>query len=555
MRGNGAKREDRPSYSRPPYSRDTERAARGDARAARDDAPSGERIAKRLARIGVASRRDAERMIEGGRIAVNGRTLDTPATLVTNADRITLDGEVLPAPERTRLWLMHKPAGLVTTAHDPEGRPTVFDALPGDMPRAISVGRLDINTEGLLLLTNDGGLARVLELPSTGWLRRYRVRAHGRVRQAELDELRHGMAVDGVFYGAIEAELEREQGSNMWLTLGLREGKNREVKNVLGALGLEVNRLIRVSYGPFQLGELEPGAVREIRGRALRDQLGSRLIEAAGADFDADIRSRALPAGGGAVRDDKGERDGRGEREGRGGGERDERENEDTRRPVRKRGDWVTGSSPFQRPKRDHKGDKGNRDDRGADPHGPRERGAKRKVWDEEGRPYRIGEDDGSNGRRFSERRTDDRGPKKHMWRAPDATPGRSSSGLPDTGGNERRDGERQSRFDGSRPRDDRKRDGRKGTDDWKRGDGPKGRGAKHGKRPERKASARRMDGPKPASKRFEDRSRDGSKPGGTRAKPDGARGPGKPGSGRPSRPEGRLGSRGAPPRRPRGDR
>lgn len=248
-----------------------------------------ERIAKRLARAGIASRREAEALIAAGRVALNGRVLTSPAINVTSDDRIEIDGKPIPQVERTRLWLYHKPAGLVTSNRDPEGRPTVFERLPSDLPRVVSVGRLDINTEGLLLLTNDGGLARVLELPQTGWLRRYRVRAHGRVTQKRLDELKNGMAVDGIFYGAIEATLEREQGANLWIDIGLREGKNREVKTVLGALGLEVNRLIRVSYGPFQLGALEPGAVLEVRGRTLREQLGARLIAESGADFDAPV--------------------------------------------------------------------------------------------------------------------------------------------------------------------------------------------------------------------------------------------------------------------------
>ncbi|WOC15493.1 hypothetical protein MP213Fo_09480 [Pseudochrobactrum sp. MP213Fo] len=253
------------------------------------DTDEGERIAKRLARVGIASRREAESMIAAGRVAVNGKVLSSPAVNVRRSDKITVDNKVLQQAERTRLWLYHKPAGLVTTNRDPEGRPTVFEALPEELPRVLSVGRLDINTEGLLLLTNDGGLSRVLELPATGWLRRYRVRAHGSVTQPQLDELKNGIAVDGVFYGSIEATLEREQGSNVWLNIGLREGKNREVKNILGALGLAVSRLIRVSFGPFQLGDLEEGAVREIRGRTLRDQLGEKLVEDSGADFDAPI--------------------------------------------------------------------------------------------------------------------------------------------------------------------------------------------------------------------------------------------------------------------------
>lgn len=248
-----------------------------------------ERISKLLARAGIASRRDVERMIMEGRIRLNGEVLTAPAVNATYADNIEVDGERIRGPERTRLWLYHKPAGLVTTNADPEGRPTVFDNLPEGLPRVMSIGRLDINTEGLLLLTNDGGLARVLELPSTGWLRRYRVRAHGSVDQAKLDQLKDGIAVDGVLYGGIDAILDREQGHNAWITMGLREGKNREIKNVLGAIGLDVNRLIRISYGPFQLGNLPEGQVMEIKGRMLRDQLGPRLIEEAKANFDAPI--------------------------------------------------------------------------------------------------------------------------------------------------------------------------------------------------------------------------------------------------------------------------
>ncbi|SCB19336.1 pseudouridine synthase [Rhizobium multihospitium] len=248
-----------------------------------------ERISKVMARAGVASRRDIERMILDGRVKLNGVLLDTPVVNVTLTDKIEVDGVPIRGIERTRLWLYHKPAGLVTTNADPEGRPTVFDNLPEELPRVMSIGRLDINTEGLLLLTNDGGLARVLELPTTGWLRRYRVRAHGEIDQEALDKLKEGIAVDGVLYGSIDATLDRTQGSNVWITMGLREGKNREIKNVLGALGLEVNRLIRISYGPFQLGELPEGHVLEVRGRTLRDQLGPRLVEDAKANFDAPL--------------------------------------------------------------------------------------------------------------------------------------------------------------------------------------------------------------------------------------------------------------------------
>lgn len=247
---------------------------------------SSERIAKVMARAGLASRRDAEEWVTQGRVTVNGRVINSPALDVTGNDVIAVDGKPLPPRERTRLFMFHKPRGLMTTHADPEGRPTVFDNLPDGLPRLISIGRLDFNTEGLLLLTNDGGLARALELPDTGWLRRYRVRAHGEVTQAQLDELKKGVEVDGVKYGSIDATLERDQGANVWLVFAIREGKNREVRNVMAHLGLEVNRLIRVSYGPFQLGELEEGQVEEVKTRVLREQLGEKIAALAGADFN-----------------------------------------------------------------------------------------------------------------------------------------------------------------------------------------------------------------------------------------------------------------------------
>ncbi|MBX9777385.1 MAG: rRNA pseudouridine synthase [Xanthobacteraceae bacterium] len=255
----------------------------------------GERIAKAIARAGLASRREAEAWIAAGRVTVNGEKIASPARNVTPDDRVVVDGKPLPVRERTRLFLFHKPRGLVTTHADPQGRPTVFSVLPKHLPRLISVGRLDANTEGLLLLTNDGGLARTLELPATGWTRRYRVRANGKVTQLRLDRLRHGIEIDGVTYGPIEARLDREQGANVWLTFAMREGKNREVKNVLGHLGLAVNRLIRVSFGPFQLGELPEGAVEEVRTRHLREQLGERVATAAGLDFAGPIGDLNTP--------------------------------------------------------------------------------------------------------------------------------------------------------------------------------------------------------------------------------------------------------------------
>jgi 23S rRNA pseudouridine2605 synthase len=255
-----------------------------------------ERIARAIARAGLCSRREAEAWIAAGRVAINGEAITSPARDVTARDRIAVDGEPLPQRERTRLFLYHKPRGLVTSTADPEGRPTIFAALPRDLPRLISVGRLDINSEGLLLLTNDGGLARVLELPETGWLRRYRVRAHGSVTADQLASLRKGITVDGIRYGSIEATLDRPQGSNVWITFAMREGKNREVRNVLGALGLAVNRLIRVSYGPFQLGELPEGAIEEVPTRHLRAQLGERIAVQAGAEFSGPIAPRPAVA-------------------------------------------------------------------------------------------------------------------------------------------------------------------------------------------------------------------------------------------------------------------
>lgn len=248
------------------------------------------RIAKAIAAAGLCSRRDAERWIEAGRVAVNGKALASPALNVGPADAVTVDGKPLGAPAAVQLWKYHKPRGRVTTHRDPEGRPTVFAALPAELPRVVSVGRLDYNTEGLLLLTTSGVLARHLELPTTGWLRRYRVRAHGQITQAALDGLAKGVTVEGIRYGAIEARLDRSQGANVWLTLALREGKNREVKRVLMHLGLGVNRLIRISFGPFQLGDLAEGAIEEVPKRVLREQLGAKVAEVLGLAVERRVR-------------------------------------------------------------------------------------------------------------------------------------------------------------------------------------------------------------------------------------------------------------------------
>jgi 23S rRNA pseudouridine2605 synthase len=236
--------------------------------------PPGDRIAKVLSRAGVASRRDAERMIGEGRVSVNGKVIDSPALNVTGTDRITVDGKPLEAAEATRLWLYHKPTGIVTTARDEKGRQTVFDSLPADLPRVHSVGRLDINSEGLLLLTNDGAIKRRLELPATGWVRKYRARVKGQPEDKSLDPLRKGITVDGERFQPMKVTLDRQQGANAWLTIALREGKNREIRRALAEVGLSVNRLIRVSYGPFQLGDLKAGDLVEVKARVLTDQLG-----------------------------------------------------------------------------------------------------------------------------------------------------------------------------------------------------------------------------------------------------------------------------------------
>jgi 23S rRNA pseudouridine2605 synthase len=311
------------------------------------------RIAKVMARAGLCSRRQAEQWIAAGRVVVNGGTIRSPAVDVKSHDLITVDGKPLPRRERTRLFLYHKPVGLVSTNADPQGRPTIFSALPKNLPRLVSVGRLDIGSEGLLLLTNDGGLARVLELPDTSWIRRYRVRAHGRVGQADLDGLRDGITIDGVHYGSIEATLERAQGANVWLSFAIREGKNREVRNVLAHLGLRVNRLIRTEFGPFGLGALAPGAIEEVATGNLREQLGARVIARAGCDFGAPIA--APSAEWPRSRDERRElrrmlRDPDRLHESRGGHRREG----DDRRPLRASERPERPEKPAARPRRGH---------------------------------------------------------------------------------------------------------------------------------------------------------------------------------------------------------
>lgn len=247
------------------------------------EAAKGERVAKVIARAGVCSRREAERLIAEGRVALDGKPLTTPAVLVKPGSIVTVDGEPIGAPERARLFRYHKPAGVLTAERDPQGRPTIYDTFPPGVPRLMPVGRLDFNSEGLLLLTNDGGLKRHLELPSTGWLRRYRVRVFGQPDPAALKRLAKGIAIEGVQYGPIEASIDSVKGSNAWLTVSLREGKNREVRRVMEHLGLQVNRLIRVAYGPFQLGDIPRGGAEEVPRKILREQLGAMVDAGAAA--------------------------------------------------------------------------------------------------------------------------------------------------------------------------------------------------------------------------------------------------------------------------------
>ena len=258
----------------------------------RPETPKGDRIAKVLARAGVASRRDAERLIQAGVVTVNGKTITSPALNVTDKDKITVDGKPIKAPEPARLWLYHKPTGLVTTDRDEKGRATIYDELPEDMPRVMSVGRLDLNSEGLLLLTNDGGIKRKLELPSTGWVRKYRVRVNGRPTEDDFAPLRKGLVIEGERFQPMTVSLDRQQGANAWLTVAIREGKNREIRRAMEEIGLTVNRLLRVSYGPFQLGQLKPGEVEEVRRRVLRDQLG---LDAEGKPLEEDAKAPARP--------------------------------------------------------------------------------------------------------------------------------------------------------------------------------------------------------------------------------------------------------------------
>jgi len=424
----------------------------------------GQRLAKVIARAGLCSRRTAEQWIAAGRVAVNSRPVRTPAFNVTDNDTVTVDGEPLRARQGTRVWLYHKPAGKMVTENDPEGRETIYDDFAArGLPRVLTIGRLDYNTEGLLLLTNDGGLKRVLELPATGWLRRYRVRAHGSIEQARLDTLKKGIEIDGVQYGAIDARIEREQGSNVWLNVALREGKNREIRNVLGALGLEVNRLIRVSYGPFQLGDLPAGEIETVKSRILQDQLGRKLADAAGVDFDAPMPEPVAPAqsGGGTAR---GMRGGRPARSDAGPKSR--------ARPLDRDNDRGADRRGPRRPDRDDREQRrGRRDDRRDgqrrdDDSGRPQKGAgrPRRIFFEDGRQEVIeqGERDDRRNNRSDDRRHDRKGGPGGGKDRPRRDAGPGGRGAGDRKSGDRKPGNRKPYDRGPRgdkgPRNDRGR-------------------------------------------------------------------------------------------------
>ena len=464
--------------SRPGKSFRGEKPGKAEKGAGKAPPARGERVAKALARAGVASRREVERLIGLGKIAVNGRLIDTPATFIRPTDILTVDGQVVDKAEATRVWRYHKPAGLVTSHRDPEGRPTVFENLPKGLPRVISVGRLDLNSEGLLLLTNDGELSRALELPATGIRRVYRARAHGRTSQAELDRLKDGIEVDGVRYGSIEAKLdkakEKEGGSNLWITVSLNEGKNREVRRVLEAVGLKVNRLIRLAYGPFQLGTLGVGEVEEVGPRVIREQLAehvlpenmpkgdrvltpapqparrpapksamanprakpSRVREAVAAREEREAEAAARPARP-ARRDDRGDRGDRTFRPRREGDERPSGER--PYRPRREGDERPRGDRPY-RPREERAGDGAKR------PYKPRDRAEGErsvKPWEERGdRPRRDGD----------RPRGDRPGGHKRRDEAGEERPRRAYGDKPSGGYRRREEGAEGARPPGKRP-------------------------------------------------------------------------------------------------------
>ncbi|MCY1125557.1 pseudouridine synthase [Frigidibacter sp. RF13] len=467
-----------------------------------DRPETGERIAKVMARAGVASRRDAERLIVEGRVSVNGKKVTSPALDVLPGDRVTLDGKPIDAPQPARVWLYYKPLGLVTSEKDEKGRQTVFESLPDGMPRVMSVGRLDLNSEGLLLLTNDGDLKRKLELPSTGWLRKYRVRVNGRPNEATFDPLKRGITIDGEEFQPMEIHLDRQQGANAWLTVGLREGKNREIRRAMAEVGLTVNRLIRVSYGPFRLNEMKPGEVIEVKARVLRDQLGEKPTRAEDEEAGRGRGERPARKPGTGPRE-RSERPG-----GRGPERRDDRGERGRDKPERREfgtargaGDRRPGGAPGEGGPRKSFG----RPSEGFAPRGPRQAAS-----------------DGDQGERAERPR------KPRHGSGPGARPGADRGADRGYGGGERRSGPQGDRpprktegRDGDRParsfggrREDRDgkpggRDGYKGAGERKSFGGPNRSG---GKGPARDGAAeeRPSRGPKREGK-FGDRAGGGS--------------------------------------------
>jgi 23S rRNA pseudouridine2605 synthase len=427
-----------------------------------DEKTKGERIAKAMARAGIASRRDAEKMILEGRVTVNGTKVASPALDVQPGDKVTLDGKPIDEPQPARLWLYYKPVGLVTSAKDEKGRQTVFDTMPEGMPRVMSVGRLDLTSEGLLMLTNDGGLKRQLELPSTGWLRKYRVRVNGRPNDATFDPLRRGMTIEGEEFQPMEVTLDKQQGANAWLTVGLREGKNREIRRAMTEVGLIVNRLIRVSYGPFRLNKMKAGDVVEVKAKVLREQLGGLIGEEPAEDG-------RKPRGKGRDRDEDGPRD---------------------RKPRTKRDDAAKGPRKPGGPRRAD-GDGASKDrpwakrsDRDGDKGAPRGGDDRPKG----GKPhYPRGEDKGADKeRKFSKPRRDGDRPERDGDRK-FGKPRPSAEGAG-------RDGARTF----SKPRADGDKGARKFSKPRTEGDRTEGRPAKpraEGERSERKFSKPRSEG------------------------------------------------------------
>ncbi len=514
-----------------------------------DESATGERIAKVMARAGIASRRDAEKMILAGRVAVNGTVVSSPALDVLPSDKVTLDGKPIDAPQPARLWLYYKPTGLVTSAKDEKGRQTVFDTMPEGMPRVMSVGRLDLSSEGLLLLTNDGELKRRLELPSTGWLRKYRVRVNGRPNEATFDPLRRGVTIEGEDFQPMEVTLDKQQGANAWLTVGIREGRNREVRRAMAEVGLVVNRLIRVSYGPFRLNTMKPGDVVEVKQRVLREQLGSGDAE------EKPARRRPAAAGKGPRRDGA---TGRKPREGgtafgkdrapkpRPLGEERHEERTGRRAPGPGAGDRDARKGGAPRPRSPIDGETGERPRR---PRPPRDEGTgpERRGPERGGRPYKSGGETGS------------RPPRK-----PGGKPFGSRAGREDEGETRgpRKAGDRPFRSESPRERDAEVRAPRKGGPKPARADrpsgGPKGerstgpRGPARGERPGGSASPGHGKAPSerrpeaPRGPRAGD-GRPGPKPGGKPGPRPGGKPGGKPGPRPGGRPDSKPGGRSGP--------